>query len=71
MISKPFSKSRDVLFPLQIPTVGKVVWVGGGGRGCYLLLGDVAFLGFDFLVFVFYYEVIKVLVARWERTHKG
>lgn len=44
---------------------------GGVGRGCYLLLGDVAFLGFDFLVFVFYYEVIKVLVARWERTHKG
>lgn len=46
----------------------------GHGGGCIREVADVvdvAFLGFDFLVFVFYYEVIKVIVARWERTHKG
>lgn len=56
MIRKPFAKSQETLFPLQIPIAREVIWVGGAGGGALAgwLVGGV--LGGCLF---FYYQVIK------------
>lgn len=64
MIRKPFAKSQETLFHLQIPIAREVIWVWGGVGW---LVGGWGFLGLS----VFLLSGDKVLVARQEQLHKG
>lgn len=68
MIRKPFAKSQETLFPLQIPIAREVIWVGGAGGGSVgWLVGGWGFGGLS----VFLLSGDKVLGARQEQLHKG